>query len=187
MPSDEPDVTPPVAAKGRDPLYYWQAAISALSPEKQAAAWRFFHERELGVASGGTDTLAGFVILMEGHGLFMSDSVEKVAKMLAAFEARMQALPNSAGHGQASARAAAPTIPENIGPQANRIAALVQRLETAGGDSLTKLEKVTKAHEQAIEDHQQARRKSDVLFYVVTLVAVALLAAGAGYLFARLR
>ena len=50
---------------------YWQAVISALSPEKQAAAWQFFQERELGLAKGATDTLSGLVLLLEANGLFM--------------------------------------------------------------------------------------------------------------------
>lgn len=46
---------------------YWKAAISHLAPEKQAAAWSFYLERLDGAASGGSDTLAGVLLLMEAH------------------------------------------------------------------------------------------------------------------------
>ena len=186
MPGDEHDPAPTVARRGEPPSY-WQAAISALSPDKQAAAWRFFQERELGVASGATDTLSGFVLLMEANGLYMDGCAEKLAGMLVTFEDRLKALPALQGDGAGTARAAALAIPENIGPQANRIAVLVQRLETAGGEAMTRLEKVTRAHEQAVTDHRKASRKSDVLFYILTLLVVAILAAGAGYIVARFR
>lgn len=178
MPGDDQDVTPTVARRGEPPSY-WQAAISGLTPDKQAAAWRFFQERELGVASGATDTLSGFVLLMEAHGLFMDRSVETMAGMLTTFEARLQALP-----GVAEARPAA-AIPENIGPGSNRIAGLIQRLETAGGEALARLEKVTKAHEQGAEAHRKASRTSDLLFYILTLLAVAILGGAVGFLVAR--
>ncbi len=58
---------------------YWQAVISALSPEKQAAAWRFFQERELGLAKGATDTLSGLVLLLEANGLFMDACAKRLA------------------------------------------------------------------------------------------------------------
>ena len=58
---------------------YWQAVISALSPEKQAAAWQFFQERELGLAKGATDTLSGLVLLLEANGLFMDACAKRLA------------------------------------------------------------------------------------------------------------
>ena len=58
---------------------YWQAVISALSPEKQAAAWQFFQERELGLAKGATDTLSGLVLLLEANGLFMEACAKRLA------------------------------------------------------------------------------------------------------------
>ena len=183
MPGDDQDVTPTVARRGEPPSY-WQAAISGLTPDKQAAAWRFFQERELGVASGATDTLSGFVLLMEAHGLFMDRSVETMAGMLTTFEARLQALPGAERDGAADARPAA-AIPENIGPGSNRIAGLIQRLETAGGEALARLERVTKAHEQGAEAHRKASRTSDLLFYFLTLLAVAILGGAVGFLVAR--
>ena len=53
--------------------------ISALSPEKQAAAWQFFQERELGLAKGATDTLSGLVLLLEANGLFMDACAKRLA------------------------------------------------------------------------------------------------------------
>jgi hypothetical protein len=46
---------------------YWKAAISHLAPEKQADAWSFYMERLDGAAVGGSDTLAGVLLLMEAH------------------------------------------------------------------------------------------------------------------------
>ena len=46
---------------------YWKAAISHLAPEKQAAAWSFYMERMDGATPGGSDTLAGVLLLMEAH------------------------------------------------------------------------------------------------------------------------
>lgn len=68
-----------VAADEKQPLAYWQAVISALSPEKQAAAWQFFQERELGLAKGATDTLSGLVLLLEANGLFMEACAKRLA------------------------------------------------------------------------------------------------------------
>lgn len=185
MPGDDHNTASPVARRGEPPSY-WQAAISALPPDKQAAAWRFFTERELGAASGATDTLSGFVLLMEASGLFMDGCVEKAGRMLATFEARLQSHPGSQRDGTGEANpAVAVAIPENIGPQANRIAALVQRLETAGAESLARLDKATKAHEQAAEAHRKASRTSDLLFYTLTLLAVAILGGAIGFLLAR--
>ena len=62
---------------------YWQAVISALSPEKQAAAWQFFQERELGLAKGATDTLSGLVLLLEANGLFMDACAKRLADTVA--------------------------------------------------------------------------------------------------------
>ncbi len=72
------------AADGKQPLAYWQAAISALSPEKQAAAWQFFQERELGLAKGATDTLSGLVLLLEANGLFMDACAKRLADTVTA-------------------------------------------------------------------------------------------------------
>ena len=186
MPGDDHNALPAVAKRGEPPSY-WQAAISALPPDKQAAAWRFFQERELGVASGATDTLSGFVLLMEANGLFMDGCAEKIARMLITFEAGLKTLPASQVDGSGNGRAAVLAIPENIGPQANRIAALVQRLETAGGEALARLDKQTKAHEQAAETHRKASRTSDLFFYVFTLLVVAILAGVIGFLAAHFR
>lgn len=184
MPGDDHKALSAVAGRGEPPSY-WQAAISALPPDKQAAAWRFFTERELGVASGATDTLSGLVLLMEANGLFMDGCAEKIAKMLTTFEARLQALPGSQRDGAGDPRAI--VIPENMGPQANRIAGLVQRLETAGGEALARLDKQTKAHEEAAEAHRKASQTSDLFFYILTMLAVAILAGGIGFLVARFR
>ena len=185
MPGDDHDHAPTVARRGELPSY-WQAAISTLSPDKQAACWRFFQERELGAASGATDTLSGLLMLMEASGLFMDGCVERAARMLAAFEARLEALPGSQSEGAGEARPAA-ALPENLGPQANRMAGIVQRLETAGGEALARLDKLTKAHEEAAAAHRKASRLSDLLFYILTLLAVAILGGVIGFLVARLR
>ena len=63
----------------------------------------------------------------------------------------------------------------------------MQRLETAGGEALARLDKVTKAHEQGAEAHRKASRTSDLLFYILTLLAVAILAGVIGFLVARFR
>ena len=68
----------PVASTGKPSVSYWQAAISELSPTKQAAAWEFFQEHELGVARGGTDTLSGMMLLMEANGLFMDSCAKRL-------------------------------------------------------------------------------------------------------------
>ena len=70
---------PGAAAVEKQPLAYWQAVISALSPQKQAAAWQFFQERELGQAKGATDTLSGLVLLLEANGLFMDACAKRLA------------------------------------------------------------------------------------------------------------
>lgn len=75
-------VTPPppvMTGNERQLPAYWQAVISALSPEKQAAAWQFFQERELGLAKGATDTLSGLVLLLEANGLFMDACAKRLA------------------------------------------------------------------------------------------------------------
>lgn len=184
MPGDDQDKRQNVASR-REPPSYWQAAISALPPDKQAAAWRFFTERELGVASGATDTLSGFVLLMEANGLFMDGCAEKIATMLATFEAKLQIPPSTQVDGAREAKPTVAATPENIGPGANRIAGLVQRLESAGGEALARLDKQTKAHEQAAEAHRKASRTSDLLFYILSLFMVAILAGVVGFLVAR--
>ena len=79
--------TPPPEVGGieKQPPVYWQAVISALSPEKQAAAWQFFQERELGLAKGATDTLSGLVLLLEANGLFMDTCAKRLADTVTAF------------------------------------------------------------------------------------------------------
>lgn len=186
MPGDDHDQAPTVARRA-EPASYWQAAISALPPDKQAAAWRFFQERELGAASGATDTLSGLVLLMEANGLFMDGCAEQMAGMLATFEVRLRAIPGLQGAEPGEAKPNAQAAPESIGPQANRIAGLVTRLETASGEAMSRLEKATAAHQEAAEAHRKASRLSDLLFYTLTLLAVAILGGVIGFLAARLR
>ena len=79
-PEPAPPVTPKaVASASKPPISYWQAVISELPPTKQAAAWEFFQEHELGVARGGTDTLSGMMLLMEANGLFMDACAKRLA------------------------------------------------------------------------------------------------------------
>ena len=73
------DSPPVMTGNERQLPAYWQAVISALSPEKQAAAWQFFQERELGLAKGATDTLSGLVLLLEANGLFMDACAKRLA------------------------------------------------------------------------------------------------------------
>ena len=75
-------VSTATAADEKRSSAYWQAVISALSPEKQAAAWQFFQERELGLAKGATDTLSGLVLLLEANGLFMEACAKRLADIV---------------------------------------------------------------------------------------------------------
>jgi hypothetical protein len=187
MPGDEQAPISTVAKKVQEPPSYWQAVISALPPDKQAAAWRFFQERELGAAVGALDTLSGLILLMEANGLYMDGCAQRLAGMFATFEARLKAIPAVQGAESAEARPVPPATPENIGPLTNRMTALVQRMEAAGEDSMSRLEKLTTAHEAAAERHRKASRFNDLLFLLSVLLAVAILGALIGFFYAQRR
>ena len=95
---------------------YWRAVISALSPEKQAAAWQFFQERELGLAKGATDTLSGLVLLLEANGLFMEACAKRLADTVAT-----AAPQNERGDGGRTLPVLESIQEEHIGPESSAV------------------------------------------------------------------
>ena len=127
------------------------------------------------------DDIYSFIIATGFVALLFRSVPERIAAVLTRFEAGLNRLPAEKADSESLRLAGA----EAIGPQANRFAGLVQRLEAAGAESLTRLDKATTAHAQAAEAHRKASRTSDLLFYAVTLLAVAFLGGVIGFLLAR--